>query len=84
LPSDRDLRVIRIGNFYVDYAPDSSKVEAARPSKTVGELVPTEAEVARTEGRKYETAEQLLARITGARGTSGPREARGKAGRRSA
>jgi len=28
-----------------------------------GELVPTEAEVARAEGRKYETAEDLLARI---------------------
>ena len=30
-----DRRVIRIGNPYVDYAPDSSKVEAARPSKTM-------------------------------------------------
>jgi len=28
-----------------------------------GELVPTEAEIARAEGREYETAEQLLARI---------------------
>ncbi len=28
-----------------------------------GELVPTEAELARTEGRDYESAEQLLARI---------------------
>ena len=30
-----DRRVIRIGNLYLDYAPDSSRVEAARPSKTV-------------------------------------------------
>lgn len=29
----------------------------------MGELVPTEADVARAEGRDYETAEQLLARV---------------------
>jgi hypothetical protein len=28
-----------------------------------GELVPTEAELARAEGRSYETAEELLARV---------------------
>ena len=32
-----------------------------------GELVPTEAELARAEGRTYETAEELLTRIRGAR-----------------
>jgi type I restriction enzyme S subunit len=31
-----------------------------------GELVPTEAELARAEGRSYETAEELLARVRGA------------------
>jgi type I restriction enzyme S subunit len=33
-----------------------------------GELVPTEAELARAEGRTYETAEELLARIRAQRG----------------
>ncbi|MEZ4406419.1 MAG: hypothetical protein R3A52_08090 [Polyangiales bacterium] len=32
-----------------------------------GELVPTEAELARAEGRDYETAEALLARVTAER-----------------
>jgi type I restriction enzyme S subunit len=33
-----------------------------------GELVPTEAELARAEGRTYETADELLKRVTGEAG----------------
>ena len=40
-----------------------------------GELVPTEADLARAEGRDYETAEQLLARV------KAEREAGAKRGR---
>lgn len=48
-----------------------------------GELVPTEAELARAEGRDYESAESLLARIQFARTASVPtRGARGRAARR--
>lgn len=45
-----------------------------------GELVPTEAELARAEGRAYETAEELLARVRGeaAKDTAAPKRA-GKA-----
>jgi len=46
-------------------------------------LVPTEAELARAEGRRYETAEELLARITGALIAPAPPKTRGKAGRKS-
>lgn len=44
-----------------------------------GELVPTEAELAKAEGRSYETAEQLLARVQNARavGTNGSPSTRG-------
>ena len=38
-----------------------------------GELVPTEADLARREGRSYETAEELLARIKIAQASSGAR-----------
>lgn len=37
-----------------------------------GELVPTEAELAEREGRSYETAEQLLARVKSEAGTDKP------------
>lgn len=37
-----------------------------------GELVPTEAELARAEGRTYETAEELLARVRGEAENMGP------------
>ena len=51
-----------------------------------GELVPTEAEVARAEGRTYETAEEMLARVRrdsengAAKEASGVRQALGGAG----
>jgi len=42
-----------------------------------GELVPTEAELARAEGRSYESGEELLARIRAKRAATGlPRSAR--------
>jgi hypothetical protein len=46
-----------------------------------GELVPTEAELARAEGRGYETAEQLLARVASAPPPE-PTAKRAKPGRR--
>jgi type I restriction enzyme, S subunit len=46
-----------------------------------GELVPTEAELARAGGRGYETAEQLLARVTSAPSPE-PTAKRAKPGRR--
>ena len=45
-----------------------------------GELVPTEAELARLEGRTYETAEELLKRVT-ALGSDAPSARKGR-GRR--
>lgn len=45
-----------------------------------GELVPTEAELARREGRSYETAEELLARISGS-GENGRSNQRARAAR---
>lgn len=49
-----------------------------------GELVPTEAELARAEGRSYETAEELLARVRleGAEAVSAPKRQRRLAGAR--
>ncbi len=43
--------------------PESTSTQAILAKAFRGELVPTEAEVARAEGRDYETAAQLLARI---------------------
>jgi len=58
------------------------QVEALTQSVLVrafrGELVPTEAEIARTEGRDYESAEQLLARIREEAPTRGPARKRAK------
>jgi type I restriction enzyme S subunit len=48
----------------VERVPQAVLAQAFR-----GELVPTEAELARAEGRDYETADQLLARVRGERGT---------------
>ena len=47
-----------------------------------GELVPTEAELARAEGRDYETADALLQRIRAEQAGAAPkpRKARGRAG----
>jgi type I restriction enzyme S subunit len=45
-----------------------------------GELVPTEAELARREGRPYESAVELLARIQAERPTSPARRPRRRAG----
>ena len=42
---------------------DARKNTLALARAFAGELVPTEAELARTEGRSYETAEALLERI---------------------
>lgn len=49
-----------------------------------GELVPTEAELARVEGRSYETAEELLRRVRGAVAVEGEdaRVGRTRAGKR--
>lgn len=48
-----------------------------------GELVPTEAELARLEGRTYETAEELLKRVTGSGSDSSAEEkGRGRRGRK--
>jgi type I restriction enzyme, S subunit len=53
-----------------------------------GELVPTEAELARAEGRTYETAEELLARVRQADteqiGERGRTRAPARSGRRAA
>ena len=49
-----------------------------------GELVPTEAELARAEGRSYESAAELLARIRAERGSSEGRPAGSRAGTRAA
>jgi type I restriction enzyme S subunit len=47
-----------------DSSEDVEKLTQSILSKAFsGELVPTEAELARAEGRTYETAEELLARI---------------------
>ena len=46
-----------------------------------GELVTTEAELARCEGRDYETAEELLARVTATRTTRDGRATRGPRGK---
>ena len=43
-----------------------------------GELVPTEAELARAEGRDYEPASALLERIRNERDAAGPTAARGR------
>jgi type I restriction enzyme S subunit len=47
-----------------------------------GELVPTEAELARQEGRDYEPASALLARIRGARANTPAKASTGRAGQR--
>ena len=62
-----------------------SRIEAAILSKAFSaELVPTEAELARAEGRDYETAEQLLARFRSVAGNKETNGAgwRGRRGRR--
>ncbi len=49
-----------------------------------GELVPTEAELARAEGRSYETAEELLRRVRAAQDASDARGAKPRAGKSAA
>jgi hypothetical protein len=57
--------------------------QAVRAKAFRGELVPTEAELARREGRGYEPASALLARIRASRGADGEpaRAGRGPRGR---
>jgi len=60
----------------VENRVEAAKVRAERLTQAIlakafrGELVPTEAELARREGRSYESASELLARIKTARETS--------------
>jgi type I restriction enzyme S subunit len=56
--ADRLAARHKIGAAHVDKLTQSILAKAFR-----GELVPTEAELARREGRSYETAKELLARI---------------------
>jgi type I restriction enzyme S subunit len=62
--ADRLEARYEIANRQVDKLTQSVLAKAFR-----GELVPTEAELARREGRGYETAEELLARIKNAQQT---------------
>jgi type I restriction enzyme S subunit len=58
---------LKLAQEHVDRLTQSILAKAFR-----GELVPTEAELARREGRDYETASQLLARIQATQTTASP------------
>jgi type I restriction enzyme S subunit len=91
-PTAEQLEIVRTGVSLLHLADSiESRVQAAtaRANKLpqailskafAGELVPTEAELARLEGRTYETAEELLKRVT-ALGSDAPSARKGR-GRR--
>jgi len=67
-----EIGVNRIDAFYCSCSPKGGpRSSPSLPAKTFrGELVPTEAELARREGRSYEPASALLERIRAERESS--------------
>lgn len=86
---DEIIRVVRLLLSQADAIERSVRAATTRANQLPqailskgfsGELVPTEAELARLEGRTYETAEELLKRVT-ALGSDAPSNGKGR-GRR--